>query len=209
MPEERLLIVGTGLLYARLRAQWPVAAPQRAIHSLELSADGIPTLATESLAAHPTADTQIFAALDATALNFARLDLYGKLRLLGYRAATFIHPRAIVEADATFGENCYIGEGAIIGAGARIAHNCFIGAGAQLGLGVRVAQSVWIDHRGLVGDRAAIGAHTVLASGVIIAPGIKVGAYCEIEIAGCYTTDVPARTYLHSQFGAPVTIYSA
>src|SRR3990172_3240340 len=206
---EPLLILGSGRLFERVRMQWPQREPRREIRTVELAMEDMATLQETVLHSHPAGATRVFAAFDSTALNFARLDLLSRLRLLGYRADTFVHPSAFVDATATIAENCYIAEGAVVGPRARIAYNCFLGAGARLGHQVQVQHSCWIEAGVTCGDGCGVGMHSILGLGVIVGHGVKIGNYCGLEVPAHHDTDVSDRTYFHPQFDRPVRIYTA
>ncbi len=206
---EPLLIVGAGNLFERALLQWRQLEPGREIRALELEVDEIATLPESALFPYAPEKTRVFAAIDSSALNFARLDLFTRLRLLGYRAATFVHPRASVDPSARVAENCFIAEGAIVGPEARIAYNCHVGAGATIGFRAEMQHSCWLDAGVLCGDRCRIGTHSTLGPGTVIGHGVKVGSYCALEIPGQHASDVPDRTYIHPLFDRAVRILSA
>ena len=204
-----LLIVGAGSLFERALAQWRQVEPERDIRALELEVDEIAALADSALAPFPPEKFRIFAAIDSTALNFARLDLFTRLRLRGYRAATFIHPSARIDSSAQVAENCFIAEGATIGPKARIAYNCHVGAGTTIGFMAELQPSCWLDAGVLCGDRCSIGTHSIVGPGTVIGHGVKVGSHCALEVRGHHASDVPGRTYMHPLFDRPVRILSA
>ncbi len=73
------------------------------------------------------------------------------------------HPTAVVHAEATIGERCFLGPYCVIGAHASVANDCMIGAHAVIENGAR------------------IGARTVLHPHVFVGAGCQIGADCEVH----------------------------
>jgi UDP-3-O-[3-hydroxymyristoyl] glucosamine N-acyltransferase len=100
-------------------------------------------------------------------LYFARLTQWWAARHRA-RAVAGIHPSAVVEpgaridASASIGALCYIGEGATVAAGAVIGTHGHLGAMAEVGEGTRLAPRVTL------GDGCRVGARCILHSGVVI-----------------------------------------
>jgi UDP-3-O-[3-hydroxymyristoyl] glucosamine N-acyltransferase len=168
-------------------------------------------IAGESLAALPAAEggIDVFAAVDQSALNFARFDLYGRLRLIGYKFRTLVHPSAVVDPSVQLGENCWVGPGANIGPQARLGHNTFVGAGALIESQASLGANVWAGAAARVGAGAAIGIHSVIGADVRVADGVAIGRYCSIETPGAYLQSLPDKTYIDPLFDLPVRVYGA
>ena len=58
------------------------------VRLVELTPDRIATSELEFLSGDPAGSTDVFAAIGLSALNYARFDLWAKLKLAGYRCAT-------------------------------------------------------------------------------------------------------------------------
>jgi sugar O-acyltransferase (sialic acid O-acetyltransferase NeuD family) len=61
-----------------------------------------------------------------------RIALSEKLKMVGLRPISVIHPSACIEDNASIGEGCQIHAGAIIGAAARIGRQCIINTKASV-----------------------------------------------------------------------------
>lgn len=89
----------------------------------------------------------------------------GRLLTLAQQAAqrrTGIHPQACVEADATVGEDCYIGpfayiaSGAVVGRGTQVCAGCVVENNARVGEDCTLYPNVSIYHDCVVGNRVIL-----------------------------------------------------
>jgi carbonic anhydrase/acetyltransferase-like protein (isoleucine patch superfamily) len=202
-----LWLVGCGRVFEAIAASRAVFTGAGTLHVVRLpSTDAI---AGESFAELPAAEggIEVFVAVDQSALNFARFDLYGRLRLIGYKFRTLVHPSALVDPSVQLGENCWVGPGANIGPQTKIGHNTFVGAGALIDSQASLGANVWAGAAARVGAGASIGAHSVIGADVRIADGVAIGRYCSIETPGHYLKPLPDKTYIDPLFELPVRAY--
>ncbi|WP_198155219.1 hypothetical protein [Candidatus Burkholderia verschuerenii] len=61
----------------------------------------------------------------------------------------------------------------------------------------------------IVGQGAEIGAHSILRSGAIVAPKVKIGRNCELGWARLYNTDLASRTTFDPRYDEPIYVYGA
>ena len=167
-------------------------------------------IAGEALPEPPASDlaVRVFAAVDQSALNFARFDLYARLRLAGFRFKTLVHSAASVDSSAQLGENCWVGAGAIIGAQARLGNNAFVGAGALIESGASLGANLWVGAGARVGADASVGIHSVIGADVRVGDGVSIGRYCSIETPGYYLQALADKTCIDPLFELPVRVYS-
>jgi len=95
----------------------------------------------------------------------------------------FVHPSAVVAADADIGENVHIGPhvvieaGACIGAGSVLGPGCVVGQASRIGAGSRLHARVTLYSRVRIGERAIIHSGAVLgADGFGFAPDAMASA---------------------------------
>jgi len=156
-----------------------------------------------------SATTEVFAAIGLHALNYARFDLWAKLRLRGFRAATLIDPTACVISSSRLAENCLVGPCASVGSNATLGVGTVIEAGAQIGGGSSVGKFVWIGANATLGADASVGHHTVIASCVSIAPGVRIGAHCDIANSGSHFNAITDGTFISPNFSHPARVFRA
>lgn len=204
-----LALIGCGQLFESIAAAWSLLAQsERQLLLLRLdSTDNFAEDAATVLAQLDPTEARIFAAIDQQALNHARLDVYGRARLLGFRSETLIHPQAMVAGNVKLGENCWVGPGAIIDAGVQVGNNSVISAGARIDSATKIGANVWIGFGAAVGAEANIGTHCVVGADVKLAAGIKLGRHCAINIPGSYAESLEPGTFIDMLFSQPVRIY--
>ena len=112
-------------------------------------------------------------------------DRWEKARMLGFGEGTSIYDSAHVFGDVTVGRNTWIGPFTILdgsGGGLTIGENCSISAGVQIYTHDTVE---WATSGGAtsarraptrIGNNCYLGPHVVVAKGVTIGDGAKIGA---------------------------------
>lgn len=209
MSEVKLVIIGDGpmldMATAIAERTWPLGQ----IIVERLAPQDIASNALSCLDNMEPATTEVFAAIGLHALNYARFDLWAKLRLRGFRAATLVDPSACVTSSSRLAENCLVGPCASVGPNATLGVGTVIEAGAQIGGGANVGKFVWIGANATLGAGASVGQHTVIASCVSIASGVPVGAHCDIAQTGSYLNAVTDGTFVSASFRHPARMYRA
>ena len=204
-----LCVIGCGDVFDYIAAACERIDPARAWQMVALTGtDEIQQGAERRLSQLDPATVRVFVAVDAGAMNHARLELYGKLRLLGFACDTLVDPDARIDPTATLGENCWIGPGAHVGPGCRIASNVFVGAGARLGGDAHIGMSTWIGAGCSLARAVTTGQHCVLGDDIKVARDVSIGRYCVIEQPGFYRESIADGTFIHSAFPAVVRVCS-
>jgi sugar O-acyltransferase (sialic acid O-acetyltransferase NeuD family) len=133
-----------------------------------------------------------------------RLEIQERLIDAGMRAATLIHPDAVVARSATLGDGSQILAGSIVGPGAR------------LGAATIVNTSASVDHECVLGDGVHIAPGAVLAgcvrvgrcvfvgAGAIVLPRISIGDGACVGAGAVVTKDVAPRTVVVGNPAAPL-----
>lgn len=204
-----LALIGLGETYESIVAMWPqMASNTRTLIELPLiSTDGAADAAQLLVSSQDAATTHVFVAIDQNALNYARFDVYGRLRLLGFKSETFIHPSAMIETDTQFGEGCWIGAGAIIGTGVRVGNCTSIGAGARIDSGVQIGANCWVGPGAAIGRLTRLGKHCVIGADVKLRSSLTIGNHCVVDVPGNYSESLRDGTFIDQLFLAPVRIY--
>jgi len=204
---RELWLIGCGDIFETIASTWSAIEPHTSLNTARLeSTDAIGVPLGEKLPP-PGEGIRFFAAVDQNALNFARFDLYKRMRLAGYRFTTLVHPLALVDSTAALGENCWIGPGANLGPQVKVGHNTIVNAAALLERAANVSANCWIGTAARVGAGSVVGTHTVLGADVRVGSGIEVGRYCSIDVPGHYVRSLPDRSYIDPLFALPVQIY--
>lgn len=170
------------------------------VRVVDLTPDRVAADTLDCLAGDPADTTDVFAAIGLSALNYARFDLWAKLRMKGYRCATLVHPRAHVDPSAVLADNVLVGPNASIESDVHVGRGTIVGAATSLGTAAAIAPWCWLARGVVVGARASIGAHTVLGTGVQLADGTQFPGPGEIDVAGAYRGTYPAGMFLSPEF---------
>jgi UDP-perosamine 4-acetyltransferase len=155
----------------------------------------------EVLGRFPPAEAMLVNGLGSIRDTAARRRLYEKLKAMGYRFATIVHPAAWVSSSSRLGEgvqimagavvqsDCAIGDDSIINSAASVDHDCYVG------LHVHIAPGVTLSGGVRVGDGCLIGAGSTVVQGVEIGKDSTVGAGSVVlkhVTAGHIVAGVPA-----------------
>ena len=146
MNPETLTIIGDGAI---VRDAASIARRTRDPASVlveSLAPDSIATSALAFLREADQATTAVFAAIGVSALNYARFDLWARLRLLGYRCATLVDPSAAIDPSAKLADNVMIGAYAVIGADVELRSGTIVQSRACIQVGAKVDRFSWDRH---------------------------------------------------------------
>lgn len=163
---------------------------------------------TEALAMHAPAETEVFAALDERAINYARLKLLTEVRLAGYGTTNLVSPRANVAASTRLLGNVLVEAGAAIGGNCQVGSGSWVGLNASIGAGTRIGTATTIREGVIVGKNATIGTGTTLGPGSIVADHAQVGRHCEWLIAGKLPANLPDRSFHDDLFPEGARVFS-
>jgi sugar O-acyltransferase (sialic acid O-acetyltransferase NeuD family) len=130
----------------------------------------------------PPADHHLFVAVGFKRLNKLRAEICERARAKGYHLATYVSSRAIVAAEISWGQNCFVLENNVIQPFVSIGEDVVLWSGNHIGHDVRiddhcfVSSHVVLSGRVHVGERCFLGVNSCVAQGVTIASDCLVGA---------------------------------
>lgn len=152
--------------------------------------DGNPELKGTTIGGHKVLGTLDDFVTDNSALeiffhlalerNRVREKVAMKLSGLGWKAATLVHPTAMLGPEISIAEGCYIGPMAIVAPLARIEKFCLINAAAGIGHhavigefsqicpGARVSGNCLVDRLAFIGSNATLNPGTRVGYGAIV-----------------------------------------
>lgn len=205
-----LALIGCGQLFEDITANWQLLGTGSALLPLRLaSTDAAADDTTALLDGLDPEHTRIFAAVDTQAINHARLDVYAKARLLGFKAVSLRHPAATVAPGAQVGENCWIGAGAVVAHGAHIGRNTIVGDMARIEANAKLGANGWIGAGTSVGAGTELGQNCLIGRDVCLGAGLRLGRHCVIDVPGAYAESLADGTFIDPLFPQPVRIYGA
>ena len=165
--QKNLIIVGTGP-QAQIARDYFVELSGYdvlgfACHSEFKESDeiyGLPLIAIEDL---PPDETETFVAIGYKNMNKMRQSVYEEIKSLGFRLASFIHPRATISATAEFGDNVFVFEENTIQPYVKIGNNTVLWSGNHIG------------HHSSIGNHCFISSHVVVSGSCKIGNNVFVG----------------------------------
>ena len=168
---KKLIIVGTGP-QAQIARDYFVEYSNYdvlgfACHSEFKESDeiyGMPLIAIEDLPdKHSPDDTEAFVAIGYKNMNRMRQSVYKEIKSLGFRLASFIHPRATISTTAEFGDNVFVFEENTIQPYVKIGNNTVLWSGNHIG------------HHSSIGNHCFISSHVVVSGSCKIGNNVFVG----------------------------------
>ncbi|MDM0115255.1 hypothetical protein QTI66_24105 [Variovorax sp. J22R133] len=143
--------------------------------------------------------TLLFVAVDAQALNYARLELYGVARLAGLKMATLVHPTAWVSPGARLADNVWVGPGARVATGCRIDSNVMINVSSRIDEKARIHAHGWIGSGASLGACVQVGTHSAIGADVHVRAGLQIGRHCTIDHPGPWTRSLADGSFVEPE----------
>ncbi|MCG8276532.1 acetyltransferase [Stenotrophomonas sp. NLF4-10] len=192
VPVHVVAGAGTALEQAREVA----AACRLQVDVLELAtADHFNFDLTTLLERYAPGTAAVFIALDARAVNFARIKLLAEARLAGYTGFNLISPHAHVAGSARLLGNVLADAGAYIGGNCRVGTGTWLEAGVMLGDASHTGTGIWLKAGTVVGAKAQIGTGTTLGEAVIVPMNAQIGRHCEWLLSGPTPMQLSSRSF--------------
>ena len=151
-------------------------------------------------------EEDVFVAIDDHALNYARLEIYARARLMGFKMPTVVHQSAHISRTARMGDNVYVGAGSLIAANCQIASNSFIGAGVRIDADSSIAAHSWVGSGARIGRQSELSSHVVIHADAVLRAQTHVGAHCWLDASTTWHGDVPTGTLMEPGYRAPARI---
>jgi sugar O-acyltransferase (sialic acid O-acetyltransferase NeuD family) len=125
---------------------------------------GLPLISIEELLEKFSPyEIEAFVAIGYKNMNKIRQSIYEEIKKLGFRLASFIHPRATVSKTAKLGDNVFIFEENTIQPYVKIGSNTVLWSGNHVG------------HHSVIGDHCFISSHVVISGSCKIGNNVFVG----------------------------------
>ncbi len=146
--------------------------------SSQQSASGYPTVNLSEVVPIFAPETyRVMMAVGYADLNRGRENLFARLKGLGYRIETYIHPDARVYTDTPIGEGSVILPGAVIEPHAQVGANTMVWSNVTLAHHSRVGDHCWVAAGTAVSGEAKVLRNTFLGVNCTIVNSITVGEF--------------------------------
>ncbi len=199
---DGIIIVGGGG-HAKVVAEALRAAGERVLGFTDPRADApnlLPGVANPPrrlgddafLAAQNTASTRLALGIGSVRPGAARADLFARLKDMGFRFATVVHPSAVVAADAILGEGCQIMAGAVIQPGCRIGDGAIVNTRASVDHDGTVGRFVHVAPGATLSGGVTLGDGCHVGTGAVVVQNVAIGANAFVTAGAVVTADVAA-----------------
>ena len=122
--------------------------------------------------------------------NTARVNIYNKLKKIGFRLPTIFSKNAFVSKYAEIGEATFIMQSVILGPDTIIGKNCIINTSVSIEHGAFIGDNTHISTGALINGDVKIGEDSFIGSGAIIRNGINIGRNCFIKMGSIVDRDI-------------------
>lgn len=158
---------------------------------------GVPVLGGDAaLASLDPARVHLVNAVGQVVGKVARRELFEQMRARGFRFATLVHPRAVVDETASLAEGVQVMAGAVIQADTRIGENSIVNTCASIDHDCVVAANVHVAPGVTICGGAHIGDEAFIGTGATVLPGVVVGSRAVLAAGTTLTRDLAAGRML-------------
>ena len=206
-PNEKICLIGLGQVYESIAADLHAYAspdthwlfrPIGHVSQLESCADSVLSSIPQGVS--------LFVAVDAIALNYARMEIFVPAQERGLPMANLIHKGACCSPDVRLGCNVWVGPGAVIDYQAEIGDNVMINPMARIDPQARIGNHGWIGRGTSVGSCASLGNNCIIGDDVHIKAYTSIGRQCAIAQPGAWSQNITDGTFVEKSTWAPSRI---
>lgn len=171
--------------------------------------DGVPTVAVSRLAErYPHNEVVVIMAIGYSDLNRGRAVLFGRLKDMGYRIETYVHPSAHVFTAHVLGEGSVILPGAVVEPHARIGVDTMVWCNATLAHHSRVGDHCWIASGAVISGMASVERNSFIGVNATIVNDVTVSESTVVGGGALITKDTKPDS-VHLARSAEVLRFSA
>lgn len=135
---------------------------------------------------HP--DLRFVVAIGAPAV---RLRIAEAVEARGLRAATLIHPAAVIGSQAVISAGTVICAGAQVSTNVQLGRHVHLNPGAIVGHDARIEDCASINPGAIVSGEVRIRNRALIGAGAVVLQGLTVGEGATVGASACVTRDVP------------------
>lgn len=139
-------------------------------------------------------DCAVIMAMGYDDINRSRESMFHRLKEMGFRIETYIHPDAKVYTQNTLGEGCVILPSAVIEPHVRLGANSMVWANTTLAHHSCVAENCWIASGAIISGQAEVGRNAFIGVNATIVNKVVVGEYSIIGADALITKNTKASS---------------
>jgi sugar O-acyltransferase (sialic acid O-acetyltransferase NeuD family) len=142
---------------------------------------GLPVVPFEGLQErYAPQDHEVYVAIVYNQLNRLRTRLSGQAKLMGYRLASYVSPRAFVWPNVQLGEHCFVFENNVLQPFVSVGNNVVLWSGNHVGHHSKIQDNVFVSSHVVISGFCEIGANSFLGVNATIGNNIVIGKDCWI-----------------------------
>ncbi len=158
---------------------------------------------SEALAHYSPTECKCLMAVGYAQINSGRRALFERMRMLGYRMETFIHPQAMIYTSEPVGEGSVIMPGALVEPGAAVGSDCFVWGNVVIAHDAKVGSHSWLAAGAVISGMAKVGESCFVGVNATIANKVEVGCGCLIGGAAFITRNVKPDSVMLARSAEP------
>ncbi|MSR16172.1 MAG: acetyltransferase [Gammaproteobacteria bacterium] len=139
-------------------------------------------------------DCAVVMAMGYNDLNRVRESMFHRLKEMGYKIETYIHPDAKVYTEHALGEGCVVLPSAVIEPHVRVGANSMIWANVTLAHHCTVAEHCWVASGAVVSGNAHLSRNCFIGVNATIVNEVNVGEYGFIGAGALVTRNTKASS---------------
>lgn len=123
--------------------------------------------------------------------NARRIELFERLRGLGFHVPSLVHPRAVLERSVRMGRGNQIFAGAVIGSNVSLGDNTIVNSGSVLSHDCVIGSHSHVTPGAILAGGVRVGRNTVIGMGVTVYLGVTIGDDVVIANGSHITANIP------------------
>jgi sugar O-acyltransferase (sialic acid O-acetyltransferase NeuD family) len=142
----------------------------------ESTFNGLPLISIDEVVARFGANEhRVFVAMGSSHLNRDRASVYGRMKELGYKFASYVSSRAFVWQNVEIGENCLVLEHNTLQPFTKIGNNVVLWSGNHIGHRSEIEDHCFISSHVVISGFCRIGAYSFIGVNAAFADNLEIG----------------------------------
>jgi len=182
---QKIIIIGNGIS-AEILYKYLSSDERYQVHAFAADGEyiqekqklGLPVEDLDTLTkAYSPKEYDVLLAVGYKKINGIRQEMYHKVKSLGYKVVTYIHPSANIFNDFDIGEGSVILPGTTVEPFVKIGINTVVWANCVIGHHAEVGDNCWVASGTVIAGQAKIGNNSFLGVNVTVSNQVSVGAF--------------------------------
>lgn len=146
---------------------------------------------------HAPQDCAVIMAMGYSDINRSRESMFLRLKEMGYRIETYVHPDAKIYTQHPLGEGCAVLPSAVLEPHVRLGANSMVWANTTLAHHCSVAANCWVASGAIISGSATVKRNSFIGVNATIVNDVVVEEYCVIGAGALITRSTrPSSVHL-------------